>query len=76
MAIGLPGALEILVILVMIACPIVIVVTVLAVTTARRKQAPPSPNLVLCPDCGQNVSTSAAACPHCGRPMVPTKENI
>ena len=24
--------------------------------------------LVACPECGQQISTSAAACPHCGRP--------
>jgi hypothetical protein len=25
-----------------------------------------------CPDCGKSVSTSAPACPHCGRPSAPT----
>src|SRR5712691_7932280 len=24
--------------------------------------------VISCPDCGRDVSTSAAACPHCGRP--------
>jgi len=27
--------------------------------------------LTLCPDCNGTVSTQAAACPHCGRPMRP-----
>lgn len=26
-------------------------------------------SLILCPDCGQEVSTSAVACQHCGRPI-------
>jgi endogenous inhibitor of DNA gyrase (YacG/DUF329 family) len=25
--------------------------------------------LIKCPDCGKDVSTEAAACPHCGRPI-------
>lgn len=29
------------------------------------------PNLSVCPDCGRQVSTSAAACPQCGRPFRP-----
>jgi uncharacterized protein (DUF983 family) len=28
-----------------------------------------SANLELCPDCGQQVSKSAARCPHCGRDL-------
>lgn len=27
--------------------------------------------LMLCPDCSNDVSTSALACPHCGRPGAP-----
>src|ERR1041385_346162 len=27
--------------------------------------------LTTCPDCGREVSTSAPACPHCGRPNAP-----
>lgn len=27
--------------------------------------------LTSCPDCGQQVSTSAASCPRCGRPIAP-----
>ena len=26
--------------------------------------------LVTCPDCKKEISSSAEACPHCGRPMV------
>lgn len=25
--------------------------------------------LTTCPDCDREISTTAAACPHCGRPM-------
>lgn len=28
-------------------------------------------SLTNCPDCGRQVSTSAAACPNCGRPIAP-----
>ena len=28
--------------------------------------------LIMCPDCGQSVSSEAPACPHCGRPIRPT----
>lgn len=28
-------------------------------------------SLIICPDCGNEVSTSAVACPKCGRPMSP-----
>lgn len=28
--------------------------------------------VITCPDCGREVSTTAAACPHCGRPSSPT----
>jgi hypothetical protein len=27
--------------------------------------------LILCPDCGREVSDAAPACPHCGRPILP-----
>jgi len=32
-------------------------------------------SLVACPDCGKEVSPSAAACIHCGRPMGVVKVN-
>ena len=28
-------------------------------------------SLILCPECGQEVSLEAVACPHCGRPIAP-----
>lgn len=28
-----------------------------------------NPNLIDCPVCGQQVSSSAASCPHCGHPL-------
>jgi predicted outer membrane lipoprotein/DNA-directed RNA polymerase subunit RPC12/RpoP len=27
--------------------------------------------LIICPDCGREVSDAAPACPHCGRPILP-----
>lgn len=29
--------------------------------------------LIACPDCEQNVSDSAPACPNCGRPIAPVQ---
>lgn len=26
-------------------------------------------NLIICPDCNENVSIHAEICPHCGRPI-------
>src|SRR3954463_11734898 len=31
----------------------------------------PTEMLILCPDCGREVSDAAPACPHCGRPILP-----
>ncbi len=30
--------------------------------------------LIKCPECGQNVSTSAYSCPHCGYPLRPAEQ--
>jgi hypothetical protein len=40
----------------------------------RKPKNPASPGdslmaLIKCPECGREVSTNAAACPHCGNPM-------
>lgn len=32
--------------------------------------------LVACPECGQNVSSEAASCPHCGRPLDPRRTKV
>jgi uncharacterized membrane protein YdbT with pleckstrin-like domain len=32
--------------------------------------------VVSCPDCGKDVSTSATACPHCGRPAGPGTQPV
>ncbi len=32
--------------------------------------------LVACPDCGQNVSSEATSCPHCGRPLDPRRTKV
>lgn len=30
----------------------------------------------VCPDCNRQVSTAAAACPHCGRPAISNVSNV
>jgi len=35
----------------------------------RSEAVPEHPNLLPCPDCGNQVSRLAAACPKCGRPL-------
>ena len=32
--------------------------------------------LIKCPECGNNVSTKAVACPHCGAPIASAGERI
>lgn len=32
--------------------------------------------LVACPDCGQNISSQAPACIHCGRPLDPRRTKV
>lgn len=32
--------------------------------------------LVNCPDCGKQISPSAAACPNCGRPFYEVKKGL
>jgi predicted amidophosphoribosyltransferase len=66
MGIGI-GPMELII---LAACPLTLglmlaVVVVMAMASKRRTAG----NLVNCPDCGNDVSTQATACPHCGRPM-------
>lgn len=32
--------------------------------------------LIACPECGQNISSDAPACPHCGVPMDPRRTKV
>jgi len=43
-----------------------------AAKAATKKTKPPS-KLMACPDCDREISTSAAACPHCGAPGPETR---
>ena len=36
--------------------------------TESRSDWSPNSSLINCPDCGKEISKSADACPHCGRP--------
>jgi predicted RNA-binding Zn-ribbon protein involved in translation (DUF1610 family) len=42
-------------------------------TQSQQQPAPPPIKLCTCPDCGQDVSIRAEACPHCGAPFVQKK---
>lgn len=70
------GPMELLLLLFLLVCPAVVIVAVVAAVAGTRRKRPPAPqNLTPCPDCGGTVSISAAACPHCGRPMLPGKDS-
>ncbi len=67
-----PGPWELIILFTIVAllfAPIVIAVVLLIGVLSKRKTPENNPNLVSCPDCGQLVSLSAAACPQCGRPF-------
>lgn len=32
--------------------------------------------LIACPECGQNISSEASACPHCGMPLDPRRTKV
>jgi len=71
--VGMPGPIEILIILVssvFVFGPLVVGVLVLMhVLRSQRKLGAANPNLRPCPDCGQYVSRQAPSCPRCGRPL-------
>ena len=63
---GMPGILEIVLLLMCLAVFSGIVILVLVLAT-RRPSA--TPNLYPCPDCGRSVSVHADSCPQCGCPL-------
>jgi cytochrome c-type biogenesis protein CcmH/NrfF len=67
--IGISELLILVVVLSLMVIPAVIVIVVIYfVMRAQRQSAVQSSNLMRCPDCNLEVSRSAKACPHCGRP--------
>jgi hypothetical protein len=66
------GFYEILIIGCVLAIMVVGSVGIVVAVLASHRRASPSaagnPKLFSCPDCGNMVSYSAAACPHCGAP--------
>lgn len=63
---GMPGILEIVLMLMCLAVFSGIVVLVVVLATRRP---PADPNLFSCPDCGRPVSVHADSCPQCGCPL-------
>ncbi|MBC8874549.1 MAG: zinc-ribbon domain-containing protein [Planctomycetes bacterium] len=63
---GMPGILEIIIMVMCLAVFAGIVILVVVLTT---RKASPNPNLYPCPACGQTVSLDAESCPHCGHPL-------
>jgi len=72
---GLPGAIELLILgaicFLVVGLPLIILLIVLAVN--RRRPTSANPNLRACPDCNAAVSVHAASCPQCGCPLKPEK---
>jgi hypothetical protein len=71
-AFGMPGPLEIIIILLILALlvgvPILVIVTVLVIARKSNQPSMPNPNLMQCGDCGAWISHQATACPQCGKP--------
>jgi hypothetical protein len=67
---GLPGVMEVLILLAL--CGLVVVPVVLVVFFVVRRSGDSqggNPNLRPCPDCGAPISLRATACPRCGAPL-------
>ena len=67
-AFTMPGVMELLTILGMLAVIFVPAMIVLIVVLFAARRPKSNPNLIACSDCGRMVSRHADACPHCGRP--------
>ena len=75
MGFGMPGPMEMIIILGVLgvfALGVVVIVLVLAMSSTRRKRRdPPNPSLVNCPQCNHAISPAANTCPSCGHPLKP-----
>ena len=69
LAFFVPGAIEIIIIGVIVLVPIAVIVALVVVRTRSQKPSGSNPNLRPCPDCGRFVSLRATACPQCGCPL-------
>lgn len=68
--IGMPGPLELIIIVAVLAA--IVAAVVIAVRAGSGGARPmDNPNLYPCPDCGRMVSRQAPTCPQCGRPLSP-----
>ena len=73
MALGMPGILEILIIVLLLGGMTVAVLAVVAIMASSKSRSGVSANADLspCPDCGRGLSPLAVTCPNCGRPVKP-----
>ena len=69
--IGVPGPMEIIIILAVVG--VIVGIVLVAVRAGSRSGPGPTynPNLYPCPDCGRMVSRQAPNCPKCGKPLLP-----
>jgi hypothetical protein len=67
--VGLPGVLELLILLVMCGGPVIVGLILVYFLAIRPQQA--KADLIPCPDCGHRVSPRAESCPNCGGPLKP-----
>lgn len=65
--IGVPGPLEILIVLFMCGGPVIVALILVYFLAIRPQQQ--KGELIACPDCGHEVSTRAESCPNCGAPL-------
>jgi len=63
---GMPGFLELIIVLMCFAVFAGIVILVVVLTTQKVTK---NPDLYPCPDCGRPVSVHAESCPQCGCPL-------
>ena len=70
---GMPGPMEIIILVGMLGAVVVAVVVAVSLSAASKKQPGThqsgNSNLFPCPDCGRLISVRAATCPHCGGPV-------
>jgi len=64
---GMPGPIELLILLFMCGGPVIVTLILVYFLVLRPQQA--KGDLIACPDCGHQVSPRAESCPNGGAPL-------